>query len=305
MRCLKFCFIFLIGFYSNAFSQFEQYKNYGFNVGVVSTLGTHTQRFGIVVQGYYVYEFAQINASVRLYDNFKDLGPMGEHAEFTGALGLCLGYGQKIKERNIFISSIGNQTHYKNSVAYSYNIWRNKIKTSQVTGIIALQFNHFSIISENDLLAKPILDRFRTGAFLLQYQTKQWQYAINCTMWTGQMGQAVKTDSLFPGYGYVNTDRGLYSNLSHGLLSAQVKYANRDGLCLQGNVGIDAEQVRNELQNKLIHDMPFIPKKHNKAKNLHLPMVDRDGQQFLYKTNQKIKKPKLFLNGSTSPNVFY
>ena len=137
-------------------------------------------------------------------------------------------------------------------------------------------------------------DFHHNGAFRLSYGM---EYAF--------MEEAAKTDSLFPGYGYINTDGGLYSNLSHGLLSAQVKYANHYGLCVQGNAGIDAEQVRNEVQNKLIHDMPFVPKKYNKAQNLHIPMVDENGQQYLYKKEQKIKKPKVFLNGSTSPNVFY
>ena len=305
MRNIKFIIFFLIGFYSSVFAQLEIEKNFGFNVGFIGAFGTHVQRFGIVVQGYAVYNFAQINASVRVYDNFKDLGPKGEHAELNAALGLCLGYGSRTKQENWFMSSISNQTGYINSLSYSYNVWYNKIKTSQVTGIIALQFNHFSIISENDILAKPMLDRFRTGAFLIQYQDRQFQYAVNCTMWTGKMGAGEKNDSLFPSRGYMNTSDGFYCNLSHGLLSGQVKYANEYGQYLQANAGIDAEQVRNVVQNKIIHDMPLIPKKWNKAQNMHIPMIDTKGDQYLYRKDQKIRKPKLFLNGYTCPNIFY
>jgi len=294
-----------IGHCSCTFAQLSIKKNYGFNIGFVSAIGTHVQRFGFVLQGYAVYDFAQLNASLRFYDNFRNLGPRGEHTEFNAALGLCLGYGEKNKDKNLFINSISNQTRYKNSVAYSYNFWRNKIKTSQFTGILAFQFNHFSIISENDLLAKPILDRFRTGAFLIQYQNKHFQYAINCTMWTGKMGSGIRTDSLFPKSGYLSTTDGVYSDLSHGLLSAQIKYANQFGQYLQANAGVDAEQVRNVVQNKMIHDMPFIPSKWNKAQNHHIPMIDTNGNQYLYHKDQKIRKPKLFLNGYTSPNVFY
>lgn len=294
-----------IGFYSTLSAQLYLGKNYGFNVGFVSAFGTHVQRFGIVVQGYAVYNFAQVNASVRVYDNFRDLGPKGEHAEINAALGLCLGYGDKLRERNLFMSSISNQTGYKNSVSYSYNIWYNKIKTSQLTGIVAFQFNHISVIFENDLLAKPALDRFRTGAFLIQYQDHRFQYALNCSLWTGRMGEGVKNDSLYPGKGYLSSDHGVHSLLSHGLLSAQVKYANQYGQYLQANAGVDAEQVRNVVQNKIIHDMPFVPEKWNKAQNLHIPMIDSAGNQYLYRPGQKIRKPKLFLNGYTSPNVFY
>ncbi len=297
MNRIKCSIILIIGFYSTMLSQLQLEKHYGFNVGFVSAIGTHFQRFGIVFQGYGAYNFAQINASFRVYDNFRNLGPRGEHTEFNAALGFCIGYGTKTTEKNLFMSSISNQTGYKNSVAYSYNIWRNKVKTSQVTGIIAFQFNHFSIISENDILAKPILDRFRTGAMLLQYQTKDFQYAINATMWTGQLGNAVKNDSSFRGHGYINAEGGLYQNLSHGLLSAQVKWANEYGQYLQANVGMDSEKIRNALQNKALHDV--LPK------NYHMPMIDTAGNQYLYRPEQKIKKAKLYLNGYTSPNVFY
>ncbi len=295
-----FCLIYL-----NAFSQLQQYKNVGLNVGVISAIGTHINKFGIVLQGYYVYQFAQINASLRLYNNFKNIGPKAEYPELNAALGLCLGYGKIKTDTNLFINSVGNQTHYKNSIAYSYNVWKNTIKTNQVTGIIALQFNNFSFITENDLLAKPILDKFRTGAFLLQYQTKQIQYAINCTMFTGKMGQGIRTDTSFARAGYLNTIGGEYTNTSHGLLSAQLKFSNEYGQYLQANAGIDAEQVRNLVQNKLIHDMPFIPKKWNKAKNLHIPMLDDKCEQYLYKKDQKIKKPSLYLNGYTNATTFY
>lgn len=290
---------------SEGFCQLELQKNYGINVGFVGAIGTHVQRFGFVFQGYYVHRFAQINAAVRVYNNIRDLGPRIEHTEFNGAVGLCLGYGKTRADLNRFVSSIGNQTGYKNSVAYSYNVWYNKVHTSQVTGIVAFQFDRLSLILENDLLAKPMLDRFRTGAFLLQYQDGYMQYAINCSLWTGHMGRSVKNDSLFPHAGYLNTSGGIYGNLSHGLLSAQVKAANDYGQYLQANAGIDAEQVRNAVQNRFIHDMPLVPKKLNKAQNLHIPMIDSAGNQYLYRKDQKIRKPKLFLNAYTSPNIFY
>jgi len=305
MSAGKLIIIFIFGLYYTGFSQLELNKNYGINIGFIGAIGTHVQRFGFVLQGYYVYRFAQVNASVRIYDNFRDLGARGEHTEFNGALGLCLGYGKTTIETNQFVSSIGNQTGYKNSVSYSYNIWYNKIKTSQVTGMVALQFDRVSVIIENDLLAKPMLDRFRTGAFLIQYQDKHVQYAINCTLWTGRMGGSVRNDSLFPHIGYLNTENGTYSTLSHGLLSGQVKFSNQYGQYLQANAGIDAEQIRNAVQNKFIHDMPFVPKKWNKAQNLYVPMIDTTGHQYLYRKHQKIRKPKLFLNGYTSPDIFY
>lgn len=298
-------FLFVTAVHFSLFSQLEATHTYGFNIGFVGAIGTHVQRFGFVVQGYYVYDFAQLNASVRIYDNLKNLGPKGEHTELNTSLGLCLGYGKTHSEKNPFISSIGNQTGYKNAISYCYNFWYNKLNTTQVTGTVAFQFDRISVIIENDLLAKPMLDRFRTGAFLIQYQDQQFQYALNCTLWTGQMGSSVRNDSLFPQRGYLNTHNGLYSNTSHGLLSAQVKYTNGCGQYLQANAGVDAEQIRNTVQNRFIHDMPFVPKKWNKAQNLYIPMIDTTGNQYLYRKNQKVRKPALFLNLHSSPDIFY
>lgn len=287
----------LLSFYLKSHAQLELSKNAGFQVGFVTAFGTHVQRVGIHLQGYYCSQFAQVNAGLRFYYNFKNLGPKGEHAELNLFGGFCVGYGKTTIEKNMFLSPISNQTSYLNSVAYSYNCWLNKIGTKQVTGIIALQFQKFSFITENDLFARPTLDRYRTGAILLQYQEKDFQYAINATMWTGQLGNAVSNDSLFPYNGYINDDGGKFTNVSHGLLSAQVKWANEFGQYVQVNAGIDAEQVRNALQNKVAHR--FFPNNYN------LPMIDENGKQFLYKPNQKIKKPKPFINAYCNPQVFY
>lgn len=278
-------------------AQLEFNKNYGFQVGFIGSFGTHVQRFGIHLQGYYTYHFAQINGGIRLYDNFKNLGPTGEHAELNAFAGLCVGYGKTNKEQNVFLNPVSNQTVYNNSVAYSYNWWLNKKGTSQVTGIVAFQFQKISVISENDVFAKPVLDRFRTGAILIQYQDKNFQYAINATMWTGKLGRTITNDSLFPYKGYINEENGVYPFLSHGLLSAQVKWANEYGQYLQGNVGADAEQIRNVLQNKAAHT--FFPN------NYHLPMIDREGKQYLYRTSQKIKRPKAYINAYCNPQIFY
>lgn len=279
-------------------------KHLGLNLGLVSSFGTHFQRFGLSLQGYYVYNFAQVNAEIRLYDNFKNLGPPGEYAEMAATLGLVLAYGHKHSSYNRFLSPVSNQTRYNNSVGYSYTCWFNRIGTKQQTGIIALQFGHFSIISENDLFARPLLDRFRTGAILLQYQHRNLQYGLNCTMWTGQMGRQVKGNPHYPN-GYIDTTGGRYTHYSHGLLSAQVKYADAYGQFYQGNAGIDAEQVRNAVQNRLIHDLVFIPRKWYTPTNSHIPMLDTAGDQYLYKPGQKIKKPKPYINFNTSPAVFY
>ena len=287
-------------------AQLVQYSNWGFNIGAVMALGNKFQRIGITLQSYYIYNFTQLNAEIRFYHNLKNLGPTRQYGEIVTSAGVIFAYGPKQECYNPFLSSISNQTGYTNSVGYSYNAyWPHKIKTRQQTGTIALQFNNFSIISENDILGHTYFDRFRTGAFLVQYQYKNlYQFAINCTMWTGQMGNKIIGNPNFPA-GYMDTTGGVYTNYSHGLLCAQFKMYLDQGQNFQANLGVDAEQVRNFVQNKLIHDMIFIPRKWFTPINSHIPMLDTTGNQYLYNPEQKIKKSQLYWNVFSGAAAFY
>ena len=281
--------------------------NIGFNVGANFAFGTHFQRLGINLNFFYINKFFQANTEVRGYFSLKNLGPQKVYPEFVLSQGLVFSYGKTVGYFNPFLSSVSNQTKRNNSVSYSYNAYFNKIKTTQQTGIIALQFGAATLIIENDIFAKPILDRFRTGAFLLQYQhLDQFQASVNCTMWTGAMGKSVHNEHHnFIGNCYIDTTGSTYGNLSHGLLSAQFKYNIGLSQTVQANVGVDAEQVRNVMQNRLIHDVGFIPRNWFTRYNCHIPMIDDKGEQYIYKAGQKIRKPKLYWNVFSNADVFY
>jgi len=279
----------------------------GVNIGANLALGTHFQRLGIVVNAYYVNDHVQANAETRFYFNLKNLGPDMVYNEAVTSLGLVAGFGQKNNFNNPFINSISNQTKYKYSVGYSYNAYWNKIKTSQRTGIIALQFDKISVITENDLLAPPSLDRFRTAAFLIQYQhDSSFQAAVTGTIWTGKMGfKTPSTDPHFYFGCYMDTVGSVYPNYSHGLLSAQMKYNVGYSQNIQANVGMDSERIRNAVQNKIIHDMRFLPKKWIKNQNCHIPMLDDKGDQYMYQEGQKIKPATFYFNWFSNGAVFY
>jgi hypothetical protein len=275
-------------------------------VGAVIAVGNRFHRMGLVLQGYYVCDFIQVNAETRVYHSLKNLGPKFEYNEAVTSVGAVIAYGGKQDYFNPFLNSVSNQTKRKFSVGYSYNTYFNRIRTKQTTGTIALQFGNVSLISENDLYAHPLLDRFRTGAFLIQYQHKNiFQAAVNCTMWTGKMGNACRDNKEFPHVGYIDTTGGLYTNYSHGLLSAQFKLNMGYGQNAQLNLGADAEQVRNAIQNRLIHDMIFLPRKWFTPINCHIPMLDEKGNQYLYGKDQKIRKANIYWNTFSNAALFY
>lgn len=304
--CLTF-FVLNLFFYSFSQDIAAYDGRFGFNMGVNFAFGTHFQRVGFNLNGFFIANHIQFNSEARLYFSFKNLGPPVIYPECVFSQGIVIGYGKKINYFNPFINSLSNQTYYNSSFAYAYNWYLNKVKTKQVTGTIGIQAGEITLITENDIFAKQILDRFRTGAFLIQYQYKDFvQVGINCSMWTGQMGKStlLNKEEIFWKC-YMDTTNSIYPQFSHGLLSAQTKINVGFGQTIQFNAGIDAEEVRNAIQNDLIHDLKFIPKKWNKAKNCHIPMLDVNGEQYLYNQNQQIKKPKPYFNVFTNPQLFY
>jgi hypothetical protein len=302
---MAFSFL-LLSFFS--FSQDIPYRNqyFGLNAGVNLAFGTHVQRLGLVFNAAYVNEHFQANFETRYYFNFKDLGPR-KKGEFAASLGVLYGYGKMNSWYNPFYNAVSNQTGYKYCFAYSFNTYVNKIRTSQRTGTIAFQIDRITVINENDLFAPPSFDAFRTGGLLIQYQQDSlFQAAINCTMWTGKMGfKTQHPDPHFRFGCYMDTTGNIYGNYSHGLLSAQVKYYAGYGQNAQANIGVDAEQVRNAIQNEISHDMNFLPASWIKSKNCHIPMLDDKGGQYLYRQDQKIRPAKLFLNIYSNQNLFY
>ncbi|MDG1477588.1 MAG: polymorphic toxin type 23 domain-containing protein [Vicingaceae bacterium] len=284
----------------------QQYQEgkVGVNVGVVFAIGTHIDRFGGVINAYYKTNNFQINPELRVYFNGKNLGPNKPSIETVLSLGTVYSYGSLDTINNDFYSPVANQTQHQNSFGYAYRFYFNNIKTSQRTGLISIEVSNFNLIAENDLFAEPKLDRYRTGAFLLQYQKDNYQFAINSTLFTGQMGERV-TDESYPfNHIYENTKGGKYTEFSHGLLSAQFKYVDEFYQTYQANIGIDAERVRHVVQNRLIHDILVLPKLTGNI-NAHIPMLADKGGQYLFKENQKVKPMQFYMNGFMSPSLFY
>jgi hypothetical protein len=281
-------------------------NNYGINGGVIIAIGNKIDRIGISINAYYLKNNFQVNPEFRVYYNFKNLGPKKKYIEAQAALGIVYGYGDKIyTDTNYFYSSVSNHSFNKNSLGYSFNYYFNPIGTSQQTGILSFQFNRFSFLAENDIFARPKLDRFRTGAFLFQYRKDKTQIGVNSTLFTGQMGKKVHDEKYPYSNLYKSSSEGKYTSSSHGLLSAQFQYILPNHHKIQANLGVDAELVRHAIQNRLIHDQIFLPKKWQSKTGAHIPIIDQNGEQFLFKKDQKIKKPSLYFNLFSNPSIFY
>ncbi len=300
MRPNKKLFLFCMILFSVAKVNAQQYqeKSIGVNVGIVLALGNHFDRIGININAFFTAIFFQTNADLRIYYNLKNLGPKKHYFEAVASLGMVFAYGKTYNDTNLFISLVSNQTKYKNSFSYAYNCYFNKIKTTQQTGIFGIQIQNFTVLTENDIFARPRLDRFRSGAMLLQYQNKNFQFAINSTIWTGQMGNRNYGATDYYPNGYMDTVGAVYPECSHGMLSLQVKTILSYSQTAQLNLGADAEQIRNSIQNKLLHNQL-------KIQNAPIPMLDENGNQFMFREGQKIRQANFYYNVFLNPNIFY
>ena len=240
----------------------QQYRddNVGINIGIVAAFGNKFDRFGVTVNGYYAKNNFQVNGGLRCYFNFKNIGPNKQYIEAVTSLGIVYGYGKYNTDTSLFFNPVGNQTFKQNSVGYAFNFYINPIGTSQQTGTISIEVKNFNLIAENDIFARPKLDRYRTGAFLIQYKKADFALGINTTLFTGEMGEKIADNNYPFSHLYKSDINGNYTQNSHGLLSIQVQYVSEHYQQLQGNFGIDSERVRHVVQNRLIHDMIFLPK---------------------------------------------
>ena len=276
--------------------------NAGATIGLTVYLGNKTDRIGLFAGAWVRYDFVQANPGIRFYYNFKNLGPPGRYWEFDSYGGILLAWGKRDSTDNPFITNVSNHTMRRYSFAYSYNLYGDGTSTSQKTGTIALQFNKVSLITENDLIGDN-KDRFRTAAATVQYRHESTVVGITVILWTGEKGDRI-VDTDYPARRGYKT-QGRFGRHSHGILCMQAQQYLGYGQNAQASAGIDAEQVRHVFQNKIIHDWAFLPARWVKNSSSHVPMLDTEGDMYLYQPGQEIRKPTPYFNIAANPALFY
>ena len=301
------------GFSIKGQNQLYQKQNFGISAGAILNLGSHISQIGFYISSYYFKSrngsvYLQINSNARWTLNYKNWGPPGKFRETKLGIGLVATWGPTAEKQKYFHSLVSNQTGKNYSLGYGYNFYFDNRNTSQRTGTLGLQFDDFEIIHENDILATSGSDKFRTAAFIIAYSKDSVRVGVNSLLWTGNSNSPLATnhyDTTFSRYGYKDLTNTPYGKFSNGIAGIQAEYALGFGQNLKLSSGIDSEQIRNIIQNKIIHDMYFIPAKWIETKNLHLPMIDRKGLPYLYRENQQLKKSKFFYQFSLNDSDFY
>jgi hypothetical protein len=281
----------------------------GIFAGITLNAGTHVLRFGIRMLAFTSIRAFEIKAEQRFYVNLMTWGPPVSSLESVTSFGTHWGVGEKDKKTDIRLYSLIQQNStLKHSIGYFFNIYQITNKTSQKTGMICINSNKFSFFMENDILAKKILDRFRTGAFGMMFQANEYiQVFIKNILWTGKYGKRQSyTHPHFRLKCYMDTTGSEHIRYSAGILSVGVNFFMKNQYYYTISGGWDSEKIRDFVQNKLIHDMIFLPSSWlKKSANCHLPMIDENGNIYLFKDYQKIRKSKPYLNLGLNEATFY
>lgn len=283
-----------------------------FKIGLIVEYGTHVNRLGVVASTASQYAATQFNAELRGYYNFKTFGPSQRGVETVWSLGLAQGFGGAYDAENPLVDGHFFNTGRLYSIGYTFSKYDDQMETSQGTGSIFLAHKDFFLNFENDLFGNTHgRDRFRTGGVSFHYYYDRWLFSAKNIIWTGETRCKQKvshTDTDYPSrYGYQDVTKCKYGNLSHGIAAINVRYMPEDwfGQNLYAAVGLDHEKIRHFFQNKLIHDMYFVPDKINPSQNLHYPMLDIDGEPYLFLKDQILKKPSIYAQLSANGHWLY
>lgn len=288
---------------------YSQVENYGISGGLSFSFGNKVNRLGLSCSVFYSYNFAQINASVNAYYNFKSLALAKKTSEIQMGVGAQLAWTKTDSVCNNFVGLNENNTNYRNSFGYSfihYFDWQN---TSQSGGIFNISIDKFSFATQNDLFGggTGVRDRYRTGALIFEYRYNQTKIGVKSVYWTGDYFKSTKiTDSDYPArFGYRSSDKSILGNFTASLTSVQVSQILPYNQVARVNIGVDSERIRHILQNKLMHDQYFAPAKWIGVKQYHIPMLQANGEQYLFKDGQKVKPTSLYFNIGLNDTYFY
>jgi len=209
------------------------------------------------------------------------------------AIGAVGTWGLMNKRSNFQINNLNYQSNANYGFGYSYIWYFDKIGTRQNSGAIALHVQDFSFLMENDFLAGQGRDRFHTGSVYFSYTDSLYSIGSGFDLWTGETRKSnwnrEKKDKM-PN-GYRNLSKLPFGKTSHGIWFTRINV----NLPFQQNialkVGWDSENIRHVFQNRIMHDLIFLPKKIER-KTPHYPRLDNYGNPCFIRDS--IKQPSIY-----------
>jgi len=276
MRMALIITFLLATFSVNAQDYFKEH--FGGRIGLVMAIGSHNISDGLNFNAFYHDHFYQFNAGSTVYFNEKSLGRRSRFVEARNALGVILLAGPKDKRVDWNYDALTHNTSSRYGIGYNYIFYNDNVGTSQNSGGFSIHLNQLSIYHENDVFAGQGKDRYRTGHLFLAYTWDSLRLGAGINLWTGETENTnwIRTCSPDTPYGYKLLEENQYGGTSHGIAYLRIDSKFPFGQIPHFQIGMDSEEIRHAFQNKLMHDLVFLPKKIERN-TPHYPRVDSHG----------------------------
>jgi len=276
------------------FAQENTRKNFGVKLGVIANFGSHVNQIGLRLDTYVNHGFVQVNLGNSSTFSFANLAQRKKLFENRFSVGVLFLGGKQNMEMDFIWDGLRHQTNYQNAVGYNYLWYRDNLGSSQNSGGWTGQVSNFQLFFENDIFAGTGKDKFRTGHLMLGYRHRDFNFQLGTKLWTGETRgsdwQKIQLNKCPSGYRILEDLP--YGKTSHGIIYGGISYHLPHGNYLNGQIGMDSEQVRHIFQNRLSHDMILFPKQIER-KTPHYPRLDENGCPVFEK--ESIRNNKLYL----------
>jgi hypothetical protein len=273
----------------------------GASIGLLLNIGTHVNSVGVSFKANYHDFFYQLNAGTTMTFNLTSYGDRKKFWETRSYLGLILLAGKKQLLPDFQLDGLLHNTVYNYGIGYNYCWYYDNAGTSQRSAGWGMHLKNLAILFENDVFAGQAKDRFRTGHLAFSYRKQDLKFTSGLYLWTGETANSV-WQHLSMNYcpsGFRILEDLPYGKSSHGIIYGGISYNIGFGQIAQMRIGIDSEQIRHGFQNRLTHDLLFLPKKIERN-TPHYPRLDENGCPVFEKS--LIRKNKFYLQFGANEN---
>ncbi len=294
MLSTRFAFLFLVVFpVVSLKAQFKSAPQLGAQAGIVVNIGTHVNSIGAHVGLYYSDFFYQFNINSQLKFNASSYGNRLHFWENRTALGLVLLAGKRNIDPDFQLDGLSHQTNFSKGIAYNYLLYYDQAKTSQRSGAWAIHVNYFTLAIENDVFGNQQKDRFRTNTMHASYRYQDWKFFSTLFLWTGETAKSHwdRTPMHKAPSGVRRLNELPYGKTSHGIWSFGTSRQLPFKQIVTLKTGIDSEGIRHAVQNRVGHDLTFLPKS-IKRNTPHYPRLGKDGMPVYEK--KEVRKNRFF-----------
>ncbi len=285
---------FFLGLPFLGLTQFVSNPSVGASVGLIFNVGTNVNTIGINFNSYYHDYFYQVNAGQSAVWNLSSYGGRQRFWEFRTDLGLVLLAGRRDARVDFQLDGLIHNTEYNYGIAYNYLWYYDQAGTSQRSGGWGFHFKNAALLFENDIFGGQGKDRFRTGHLMFSVRNENWKYYGGLYLWTGETANSMWERITLPSCpsGFRLLEDLPYGRTSHGIVYGGFNYHLGYNQIVHFKLGVDGENIRHFAQNRLIHDLIFLPKS-VKRNTPHYPRLNEYGCPVFDK--KEVRKPLIYL----------